>query len=305
MRQPMPSPPEQASGYAFSFAFDALGTHWEVETRKPVEPQLRARISARIEAFDATYSRFRADSLVTRIAEAAQGGRFEFPNDCIPLFELYDRLHEATSGALDPLVGRDLELLGYDRTYSLLPTRESERPRREGSWSSSVRRDGSGIFTQDPLVIDVGAAGKGYLVELIADILREEGFSSFVVDGGGDLRHCGPTTLRVGLEHPFDPSRVVGVAHVRDRALCASATNRRAWGNELHHILDARTGMPVRDVVATWVVADDAATADGLATALFFDDATALMERFRFSYIRMFVDGRAEASDGFEGELFT
>jgi FAD:protein FMN transferase len=73
----------------------------------------------------------------------------------------------------------------------------------------------------------------------------------------------------------------------------------------LHHVLDARTGVPVQDVVATWVVADDAATADGLATALFFTGPEHLAEVFRFSYVRMFADGRAEISQNFNGELFS
>lgn len=69
-----------------------------------------------------------------------------------------------------------------------------------------------------------------------------------------------------------------------------SAVNRRAWGNGLRHVLDARTGAPATDVVATGVVAGDAALADGLATALFFTGAHQLAEIFRFAYVRMLAD---------------
>ncbi|WP_197040990.1 FAD:protein FMN transferase [Chondromyces apiculatus] len=192
------------------FAFDALGTRWEIETDEPIDQALQARILARVDRFDATYSRFRPDSLVSRIAMASQGGRFEFPTDSVALFELYDRLHAITRVAMDPLVGRDLELLGYDRTYSLTPAPESawvEARSRGRCWSVDVVREGAWVSTQRPLVIDVGAAGKGYLVDLVADILREDGFLSFVVDGSGDLRHAGAENLRVGLEHPLDPLR--------------------------------------------------------------------------------------------------
>jgi FAD:protein FMN transferase len=95
------------------------------------------------------------------------------------------------------------------------------------------------------------------------------------------------------------------VANLRDRALCASAVNRRAWRDGLHHVLDARTGVPVRDVVATWVVADEAVTADGLATALFFSGADQLADVSRFEYVRMLADGSAEISPNFDGELFS
>lgn len=219
------------------------------------------------------------------------------------------RLHAATADAVDPLVGRDLELLGYDRTYSLTTAsdlvRAEAHARERASWSKHVIRDGTSLVTRRPLVIDVGAAGKGYLVDLVSEILREAGFTRFVVDGSGDLRHVGESGIRVGLEHPSDPSLVIGVVNLKNRALCASAVNRRAWDDGLHHVLDARTGVPVRDMVATWVVADDAATADGLATALFFTRQEHLAEVFRFSYVRMFADGRAQISQNFDGELFS
>jgi thiamine biosynthesis lipoprotein len=247
-----------------------------------------------------TYSRFRPDSLVSRVAAAPTGGRFEFPEDSIALFDLYNRLGTATDGAVDPLVGRQLELLGYDPTYSLTPApdpvRTGERARARPTWTADIVRDGTTLITRRPLVIDVGAAGKGYLVDIVALILQQAGVAEFVVDAGGDLRHCGEHGIRVGLEHPLDPRLVIGVANLQNRALCASAVNRRAWGNGLHHILDARTGAPATEVVATWVVAGDAALADGLATALFFTGAHRLAETFRFAYVRMLADGRAERS---------
>jgi thiamine biosynthesis lipoprotein len=98
---------------------------------------------------------------------------------------------------------------------------------------------------------------------------------------------------------------VIGVAHLQGQALCASGVTRRVWGDGLHHVLDARTGVPVGGVVATWVTAEETALADGLATALFFTEAHRLAERFRFAYVRMHADGRAEYSPNFAGELFT
>jgi FAD:protein FMN transferase len=294
-----------------SFTFDAIGTRWCIDTEEPLGGEVRDRILDRIRRFDRTYSRFRPDSLVAQVAAAPAGGRFEFPEDSIALFDLYDRLVAATDGAVDPLVGRQLELLGYDPTYSLTPAppavRAAERPRSRPSWVADIVRDGATLITRRPLVIDVGAAGKGYLVDIISAILQQAGMAEFVVDAGGDLRHRGEHGILVGLEHPLDPRLVIGVANLQNRALCASAVNRRAWGNGLHHVLDARTGAPATEVMATWVVAGDAALADGLATALFFTGAHQLAQTFRFAYVRMLTDGRAERSPDFDfdGELFT
>ena len=289
------------------FAFEAIGTSWEIATATPQEKELCLRILDLTQQFDRTCSRFRDDSLISKIAQARRGGTFELPSDVAEMFRLYDRLHLATNGAVDPLVGRDLELLGYDRHYSLQPSvadiavHARERP----SWKLDVLRDGRTLRTRRPLTIDLGAVGKGYLVDLISRLLVIEGIDDFTVDASGDIMHRGGEVLHVGLEHPFDPTLVVGVAHLHSASLCASAINRRVWGDGLHHIVDARTGTPVTDVVATWVVANDTATADGLATALFFAPASRLWETFEFSFVRMFADGHAEVSDNFEGEVFT
>ncbi|MEU9787189.1 FAD:protein FMN transferase [Streptomyces phaeochromogenes] len=291
------------------FVFEAIGTDWQIDTAEPMSTNLRAHVLDRTRRFDATYSRFRPDSLVSQIAAAPDGGRFEFPEDSLKLFALYDQLYTATEGAVDPLVGRQLELLGYDPAYSLTPApeevRAAERATDRATWAADIVRDGTTLLTQRPLVIDVGAVGKGYLVDLLSAILREAGHTRFVVDGSGDLLHAGERAFRVGLEHPFDPKRVIGVAHLKGQALCASGVARRAWGDGLHHVLDARTGVPVGGVVATWVVADETALADGLASALFFSDPQRLVEIFRFAYVRLYADGRADCSPNFAGELFT
>jgi thiamine biosynthesis lipoprotein len=284
--------------------FNAIGTVWQIDSAEPLSTGLRDEIYALTQDFDRVWSRFRADSLVTRIARAAGGGQFTFPARDTSLFDLYDRLVAATGGAVDPLVGRDLELLGYDAHYTLAPDNSALAERRpRDSWFSDVRRDGGTITTDRAVVIDVGAAGKGFLVDLVADTLLGAGIDRFVVDGSGDLRHRGPAPLILGLEHPTAPGHVIGTVALQNRALCASSTTRRAWGDGLHHVLDGRTRWPVADVIATWTLAADAADADGLATALFVTDPEQL-DRFAFSWVRMLADGRVQWSNDFDGELF-
>lgn len=284
-------------------AFEAIGTPWRIDTGAALSSSLRRHLDERIAAFDQVWSRFRADTLVAEMAKAPSGGAFRFPDEAEGLFALYDRLHALTGGAVDPLVGRDLELLGYDAAYSLTPADtlpRSPRPR----WSRDVRRDGCVLVTDRPVVLDVGAAGKGLLVDLVMRLLVDEGIVAMVVDAGGDMRLSGAGAIRIGLEHPFDPTVAIGTVDVAEGALCASAVGRRSWGAGIHHVINGRTGWPTRDIVATWVRADSAMVADGLATALFFATADRLAPSFTFSYARMFSDGRAEMSPDFGGELF-
>jgi thiamine biosynthesis lipoprotein len=281
-------------------SFTAIGTQWQIETTSALESEVVVRIRARIDEFDRTYSRFRDDSLVSAVATSA--GRFDFPEDAIALFALYDTLFENTDGAVTPLVGRSLSDLGYDADYSLMMKRAGSPA---ADWRAEVHRHANTVVTTSPHLIDVGAAGKGYLVDIVGDILTDNHIDEFVIDASGDLLVSTAEPRRVGLEHPFDPSLAIGVVEMTHGAICASGSNRRVWGEGLHHILDGRTGAPTSDVIATWAIADSALVADGLATALFFADPDRLAALYEFHYVRLLSSGRAERSPGLPGELFS
>ncbi|SMQ62944.1 FAD:protein FMN transferase [Agreia sp. VKM Ac-1783] len=284
---------------ASSFRFTGIGTTWQIDTGDELPEVVTARVRGRVEEFDRAYSRFRSDSLVASLA--AEPGSVDFPPDAVDLFDLYDKLDEISGGAVTPLVGRSLEHLGYDSQYSLTAGQGRIVPSR---WTEAVSRSGSRITTTSPTVIDVGAAGKGYLVDLVAEVLVEAGITEFVIDASGDLLTSGEP-LRVGLEHPFDPSKAIGVVTIENESLCASGSNRRVWGSGLHHILDGRTGAPTSDIIATWAIAANGLLADGLATALFFVQPERLAEHFEFDWVRMRSSGIAERSRTLRGEVFS
>ena len=128
--------------------------------------------------------------------------------------------------------------------------------------------------------LDFGACGKGYAVDLAAQVLERMGARNYVIDASGDLRIRGGgvdggvdggddrgngdggndgtrRALRIALEDPTDPTMAVGVATVRSGSFCASGVGRRHWhdassGAELHHILDAVSGTPTRGTLASW-----------------------------------------------------
>lgn len=252
----------------------------------------------RIDAFDREWSRFRPDSVVSRLAR--DGGTVAAPPDAVPMLDLFGALADATEGAVNPLVGEVLARRGYDAALSFADGGAGAAPglRTTLSWSADT------LGLERPALIDVGALGKGRLVDLVTEVICERADGAVVVDAGGDLRVRG-RVLRVGLEHPFDARRAIGVAEVSEGSVCASATNRRRWGEGLHHVLDARTGHPVRSIVATWAFAEDAMTADAAATALFHDGGARFAHEVGAEWVRMTSDGRAEWSPGRPAELFT
>lgn len=282
-----------------SWRFEALGTQWEIVSSRRIDNELRELISDEIETFDSTYSRFRKDSLVHKMSQRT--GEYDLPENARAIFDLYDELYALTDGRVTPLVGDTLASAGYDSDYSLKPVK-AIRP--VASYADIVRRKGSHIQLKEPVTIDIGAAGKGYLVDSIVDIMKNNGHTQFVVDGSGDMRSVGDRIETIGLENPLDIEEVVGAVELTNKALCASATNRRAWG-DWHHIIDPATARPTEEIIATWVVADTALVADGLATALFFTSPQVLSTKYTYEYARMYADGGIEYSDYFAGRVFS
>ncbi len=290
-----------------SVVFDAIGTRWQIDTTEPLQADVLAAVHARIAQFDVDWSRFREDSWVSDVARRG-AGTYRLPADAGPLLDAYDAAHACTDGAVSPLVGRALEDLGYDASYTL-------RPRRDGAgaltttptplWREATHREGASLTLDAPALLDVGAAGKGYLVDLVSGVLADHGVGGRVVDAGGDIRANSPAAaLQIALEDPRDTTRAVGVVHLAEGALCGSATNRRAWGEGLHHVLDARTGIPTQDVLATWAVAPTALVADIAATALFFAEPDLVAARFDVQYVVLRADGSIRWSLDLDGEVF-
>ncbi len=233
------------------------------------ESDMREAVAALLRTYEHTLSRFREDSLVAAMRRATHGGSFDFPDWAGGLFDLYDALHEASDGAIDPCVGEDLTRLGYGPAYTFAaqPNARAYAGAVHGraTWHDSVERHGCTLITRGPVSLDFGACGKGYAVDLIAALLRDGGCNTerndernternadhhagpnanraadraLVIDAGGDLLvHLAqspdqPVPLRVALEHPSDSTQAVGVAEIMDGALCASAPSRRHWGEQ-------------------------------------------------------------------------
>lgn len=289
---------------ASTFEFEAIGTDWTInilqDTEKARHAELLNLIAARIELFDVAYSRFRADSLVTTMAQYA--GTYALPDDAEPLFRLYKNMHQITEGLVTPLIGQLMVDAGYDATYSFVPHELHEPP----AWAETMEFVGPHtLIMKEPTLLDFGAFGKGYLVDIIGDLLTEEGIQSFCINAGGDILHRSATheLIRIGLEDPRDTTKVIGVAEIGNKSLCGSAGNRRAWG-KFHHVINPKTLESPRDIIATWACADTTLLADAMTTGLYFVSPEQLLKYYSFDYVVLNKDASIKHSPSFPTELF-
>ena len=286
-------------------SFQAIGTHWQIDLPETLAPERRERlllaIRARITEFESVYSRFDSASLVSRIAREA--GTFTFPPDAAPLFAMYRKFSEFTAGAFTPLIGQVLVDAGYDAAYSLTPKPLIRAPK---AWDEVMTWNAPVLTTREPVQLDFGAAGKGYLVDLVGEMLEADGVHDYCVDAGGDIRYRSSVRapLRVGLENPAHTKQVIGIVALGNMSLCGSAGNRRAWAG-YHHTINPHTLASPKHLQAVWVVAGATLLADALTTALQFVSASELRLAFDFEYLLLREDFSVEHSSGFPAELFT
>lgn len=287
----------------FSADFEAIGTHWKIdifdETPAESSKKIIEKIKARIDVFDRAYSRFRADSLVTEMSHRA--GTYTLPGDAKPMFDLYHDLYKRTNGRFTPLIAQTLVEAGYDAEYSLEPKVLHRPP----TWDEALEYAYPELTLKQPALLDVGAAGKGYIIDIVAQILYTEGVTAFCVDAGADMFYAHPANklLEVGLENPFDTTEVIGVATIANESICGSAGNRRAWKN-FHHIIDPSTLASPRTIAAVWTIADSALLADALSTCLFFVSSATLAPHYDFEYVILYHDFSIEKSPYFPGTFF-
>jgi thiamine biosynthesis lipoprotein len=110
-----------------------------------------------------------------------------------------------------------------DAEYSL----QSKTVRAARGWDEVLRYDFPLLTLKSPAVLDFGAAGKGYLIDIVSEILHTEGVKHFCVDAGGDMFYSHPENklLEVALENPNDTSEAIGIATIANESICGSAGN--------------------------------------------------------------------------------
>jgi thiamine biosynthesis lipoprotein len=297
----LPAKPNKPSPQELTF--EAIGTRWRIVFYEPLGTaklrDVHVAIRNRIERFDVTYSRFRSDSLVWKMSQEA--GSYQLPGDAAKMFTLYRELYELTDGKFTPLIGQVLADAGYDATYSFQP-KKLHRPQ---PWGKILTLEDDVLHLTKPALLDFGAGGKGYLVDIITALLREYGATEFSVNAGGDMYYKLDTLppADVGLEHPQNSDEIIGIAHLKNQSICGSASNRRRWAG-FHHTIDPTLLRSPEEPQAVWVVADTALLADALTTALCFTHAAKLTRHYAFEYAMMHGDNSLSYSHNFPASFF-
>jgi thiamine biosynthesis lipoprotein len=267
--------------------FRAMGSKMLVlmDTEKP--PTMLAEAPDWFEGWEQALSRFRIDSELTQLNEAAG----------VPVVVssiMWDAIATAleaealTRGLVNPLILRSLELAGYDRPFDLLRS----EPREDGAAYATIDTlarppkdtlpdvrsivvDAATrtICVPQGMGLDFGGVAKGWAAHQAMLKLRAAGPALF--SAGGDVAVSGPLAngdaWEVRVEDPFNEGGFIETLYLEGGGVATSGKDHRHWWRgsvQQHHIIDPRTRQPARtDVTAATVIASTVMRAEAMAKA--------------------------------------
>ena len=240
------------------------------------EPALAAAAQqaiGEVRRIEAKYTRYRDDSIVSRI-NAAAGARapVEVDAETAALLDFAAQLHASSDGLFDITSGVLRRAWDFRAGRVPEPAALAELLPLIG-WAQ-VEWLGQRIrLPRAGMEIDFGGFGKEYAADRAMAVLAASGQEHGFVNLGGDIRVLGPradsSAWRFGIQHPRRANATIASVDMREGALASSGDYERFFeldGRRYCHILDPRTGWPVASWASISVTAPACAAAGALST---------------------------------------
>lgn len=245
-----------------STSFRALGTTALVATpRRSDLLRARAILAAQLDELDRACSRFRPDSELSW-ANARAGERVEVSATLAGAVAAALAAARTTGGIVDPTIGAHLVAAGYDRTFSLVQSRDGWTfkpvPRR-ASWEAVELAAGT-LRVPEGCELDLGATAKAQAADRGALTIAEALGEPVLVSLGGDIAVAGAAewSIRVAETHDAPLDGDGPCVAIREGGIATSSTTARRWRTDrgdAHHLIDPRAGTPARSCWRTVTVA--------------------------------------------------
>ena len=250
--------------------------HIQYDDERDITPEL----TQMFRQFDGSVSMFNDTSLVARIN---RGDSTVIVDDFLrTLIRRSQEVSRFTQGAFDVTCAPLVNLWGFGFKNRANVTQQDIDSIRQfvGYDKVSLLPDGRIRKADARVSLDFSSIAKGYMCDVVAQYLRNQGIRNFMVEIGGEIV-CGGLNPQqnmwgVGINEPTEDSlqvnnRLQEVMRLTDCAVATSGNYRNFYyqdGQRYAHTIDPATGRPVqKDVLSATVIAPDCMTADAYATA--------------------------------------
>lgn len=231
-------------------------------TRKKAK-QAANRAMADVQRLEAIYSRYRKTSFLSEINRVAtMGGSITVDTETAGLLDYAATCYRESDGLFDITSG--ILRQAWDFKSGNLPSEEMVQSLlKKVGWDKLFWQSPVLEFPVPGMEIDFGGVVKEYAVDRAAALCWEVGIRHGMVNLGGDIKIIGPhangNPWRVGIRHPRSKDGILQTLEMRAGALASSGDYERCIalnGVRYGHVLNPKTGWPVKRMASVSVVGD-------------------------------------------------
>ena len=289
-----------------NFTFSGMGTVLSVIYTGEKNEALEAAVKKDAEDVEADFSYYRESSFVSILNREAHEKEVVVPEHVCKLIEKSLKFGEMSGGVFDITYKSTGEL--WENNGNKIPDEKTieEKQRFVGGDKLSVNCAENKIkFAGKGVKIDLGGVAKGYAIDRAGEIMKKFGVENFIVNYGGDMLFCGNKWGRpwsIGIKNPDKPSEILKKLELGTsgcKGVATSGDYERFFmieGQAFSHIMNPKTGKPVKDAKSVTVIGEDATVADVAATAVSValhekEAVEKIMEKFRVKIYTLSGEG--------------
>lgn len=254
----------------------AMDTYMDITAYGRNSEQAVAAAVEEIHRLDALFSTGNAQSEVAVLNQEKEGVLSE---DYAYLLDCSMELFEKTDGIFDITIYPIMRAWGFTTKEYRVPTEDELTQLLSFVDTSKLVYDGEmkHLTLPQQTEIDFGGIAKGYTSTRVAQLMKEQGIESAILNLGGNVQTVGNKTdgskWKIAIKSPYESIPYLGVLAIDEKAVITSGGYERYFeenGETYHHIIDTRTGHPAQSgLVSVTIVCEDGTLADGLSTALY------------------------------------
>ena len=275
---------------------ETMGTSYHISYQLPKgadEVAIQAAIDERLQQINDSMSTYQDDATISKFNRLAKDTPITIDADFSHVLEVSRQVYQQSDGAFDPTVMPLIDTWGFGSTMTVerlqSPPSAAEIAKALAlvDFEGVIQKDNTIYKTKDGIGLDFSAVAKGYGVDVIADVLKNNyQIRNYMVEIGGEVASSGVSAQQqpwqIAIDAPIEGSTVSErqtIAAIRQPInndnkmhLATSGNYRNSIifdGKHYSHTIDPTTGEPiVGGAPSVTVAADSVALADAWATAL-------------------------------------
>lgn len=254
--------------YRYESSIDAMGTTFTIAAYHKEKDQLQAAVEASLEEaqrLDRLLSNYRQESEWSRINRFAAEREVQVGQELFDLLAACLEYSKKSQGSFDITVGPLMRVWGFYKGTGRLPHRAEVRTALARVGYQNIVLDAAKRtvrFGKPGVEMDPGGVGKGYAVDRMVEILKEQGIESALITAGGSSIYAlgtppGKPGWEVVIRHPKDRNVTVAKLALKNESMSTSGNYEkffRVGRRTYSHIMDPRTGFPSQGMFSVSVV---------------------------------------------------